>query len=76
MITYEEAFEIAKERKDQIDNCTEYENAYVFSYTGDGNCRGGYGRTPVVIMKENGRIATLPELIARGTGEEIRSFNI
>ena len=76
MITYEEALKIARERKDQIDNCIEYENAYVFGFTGDNNYIGGYGQTPVVIMKEDGRIASMPELIVSGTGEEIRSFKI
>ncbi len=76
MITYEEALKIARERKDRIDNCIEYENAYVFGFTGDNNYIGGYGHTPVVIMKEDGRIASMPELIDSGTGEEIRSFTI
>ena len=37
MITFEDAWEIAKQRKNEIDNCTEYENAYVFGFTGDNN---------------------------------------
>jgi hypothetical protein len=43
MITYEEAMDIARQRKDQIDNCIEYENAYVFGFSGDSNYDGGYG---------------------------------
>ena len=76
MISYEEALEIAKEWKDQIDNCTEYENAYVFGYTGDSKYIGGYGHTPVVVMKEDGSVTNMPEFVARGTGNEIRSFSI
>ena len=76
MITYEQALEIARDRKDEIDNCIEYENTYVFGFSGDDNYIGGYGHTPVVIMKVDGRIALMPELDVSGTGEEIRSFNV
>ena len=76
MITYEEALEIAKHNKDEIDNCTEYENAYVFSFSGDSNYIGGYGHTPIVIMKEDGRLSSMPELIVNGTGNEMRSFTV
>ena len=76
MITYEEALEIARQRKDQIDNCIEYENAYVFGFSGDSNYIGGYGHTPVVIMKVDGRISTMPEFVVSGTGKEIRMIDI
>ena len=76
MITYEEAMDIARQRKDQIDNCIEYENAYVFGFSGDSNYDGGYGHMSVVIMKEDGRISTMPELVVNGTGKEIRMFKV
>ena len=76
MITYEEALTIAKHNKDEIDNCTEYDNAYVFSFSGDSNYIGGYGHTPIVIMKEDGRLSSMPELVVSGTGDEIRSFTV
>ena len=76
MITYEQALEIARDRKDEIDNCIEFENAYVFGFSGDDNYIGGYGHTPVVVMKEDGRLASMPELIVSGSGEEIRSFAV
>ena len=76
MVTYEETLEIAKEWKDQIDNCTEYENAYVFGFSGDSNYIGGYGHTPAVVMKEDGTVTNMPEFIAYGGGEEIRSVSI
>ncbi len=75
-ITFEKAYAIAKQHKDQIDNCTEYENAFVFGYSGDSDYIGGYGHTPVVIMKEDGRIASMPEFVADGAGKEVRSFTI
>ena len=76
MITFEDAWEIAKQRKNEIDNCTEYENAYVFGFTGDNNQIGGYGHTPVVVMKEDGSVTNMPEFVINGAGEEIRSFII
>ncbi len=41
MISYEEALAIAKQNKEQIDNCSEYEDAYIFGYSGDNNYIGG-----------------------------------
>ena len=76
MISYEEALEIAKQRKEHIDNCTEFENGFVFGFSGDNDYIGGYGHAPIVIMKEDGRLSTMPEFISDGTGEEIRSFDI
>ncbi len=75
MITYEKALEIARERKDEIDNCTEYENAYVFGFSGDNNYVGGYGHTPVVIMKEDGRLTTILESVGK-LGQEIETHEV
>ena len=71
-ITFDEAFKIASERKAKIDNYTEYDNAYVFSFTGDDGYIGGLGHTPVVVMKEDGRITTMPEFVYSGAGKLIR----
>ena len=76
MITYEEALKMAKEFKPNIDNCTEYENGYVFGCSDDDNYVGGYGHTPCVILKTNGIITSMPEFIIKGTGEEIKSFDL
>ena len=76
MITYEEALQIARDYKDEIDNCIEYENAYVFGFSGDSNYIGGYGHTPCVVMKKDGRKSTMPEFVIEGTGKEIRSFKL
>lgn len=75
-ITFEKTYAIAKQRKDQIDNYTEYENAFVFGYSGDSDYIGGYSHTPVVVMKEDESATNMPEFVARGTGDEIRSFSI
>lgn len=76
MITYEEAFEIAKQLKKNIDCCTEYENGFLFACYDDANYEGGAGHTPVVILKKDGRAVNMPYFVLRGTGAEIRSFDI
>lgn len=76
MITYEVALQTAKELKPTIDNCTEYENGYVFGCHADDDYIGG-GHTPCVILKKDGRAVTMPWFIAKiGPGKEIRSFDI
>ena len=73
-ITLDEAFKIASERKAKIDNYTEYDNAYVFSFTGDEGYIGGLGHTPVVVMKEDGRVTTMPEFVYSGAGKVIKEL--
>lgn len=74
MISYEEALEIAKQHKEQIDNCTEYENAYIFGYSGDNMFIGGDDHAPIVVMKEDGRVTNMLEFDS--DGEEIRTFDV
>ncbi|MCR5596457.1 MAG: hypothetical protein K6G12_11455 [Lachnospiraceae bacterium] len=74
MIIYEEAYRKAKEIRPDINLCTEYENAYVFGAKEDENYIGGYGHTPVVIIKEDGLVTNMLELEVIGAGKEIRSI--
>lgn len=53
MVTYEEAYKIAKSLKNNIDKCFEYDVAYMFASSEDDDTIGGDG--PCVILKENGR---------------------
>ncbi len=76
MITYDEALIIAKREKPNTDNCTEYSDAYVFSAHEDSMYIGGYGHAPIVIMKEDGKLMSFPEYIAKGSGEEERRFEL
>ena len=76
MIGYDEALQIAKDRKEKIDECTEYENAFVFSYTGDAGYVGGYGHTPVTVMKDGKYMYGITALLDGSVGEEIRSFPV
>lgn len=75
MITFEEAYKIAKNFKSNIDNCTEYENGWVFSCYDDDNYIGGWGHTPVVILR-NGQKTILPEFVCNGTGKELCHFDL
>ena len=75
MITYDEAFEKAKELKKDIDNVMEYENGWVFGCYDDANYIGG-GHTSVVILKDDGKAINMPQFVASGTGGHLRSFDI
>lgn len=75
MISYEDAFEKAKGLKKDIDSCTEYENGYVFSFTGDSDYIGGR-HSPVVILKSDGRAVTMPYFVIHGTGDEIKNIEV
>ena len=76
MITYEGALEKAREVKKEIDSCTEYENGFVFSFSGDDDYIGG-NHSPCVILKKDGKAVSFPWFIGRiGTGEEIRTIKV
>lgn len=76
MISYEEALQIAKELKPNLDGCTEYENGYAFSSSQDEGYEGGAGHTTCVILKKDGRAVNMPYFVLNGTGEEIREIII
>lgn len=76
MISYEEALEIAKEREPNIDECMEYETAYVFGTHEDDEYIGGYDHAIIAIMKEDGRLSTMPELVVNRCGDMLRIFDI
>ncbi len=76
MLNYDEALEKARTLKDRINECTEYEKAFVFSHTDDAEYIGGAGHSPVVIWKKNGKITSYPELVIQGSGREIRTFAV
>ena len=48
MITFEEALTKAKERKPDIDGYDEWENGWVFGFSGDADFMGG-GHCSVVV---------------------------
>ena len=76
MITFDEAYAKAKEYKEKIDGCTEYEKGYRFSYSGDNGYIGGNGHISIVVLKDNGKVISMPEFLMGDTGEYIRDFSI
>ena len=58
MITFEEAFEIAKQisGRDDIDVCNEDKNAYVFAKEGEITIGG---ELPIPILKNNGKAVNM-----------------
>lgn len=76
MVEFKEAYKIAKSLKENIDNCSEYTNAYVFGFSRDDEYCGGYGHTPVVILKENGKSVNMPWYMTSMDGEFIRDIEI
>lgn len=71
MITLEEALEIAKTRRSNLNQVFEYEKAYIFSHTDDSNYIGGFDHSPVVVLKEDGTITNMVEFVNSGTGKEM-----
>lgn len=74
MITFEEAYKIAKEIKPDIDGCTEYEKGYVFGCQDDDRYEGAPGRSPVVILKENGKDIPMIVFVHMDPSDEIRDI--
>ena len=69
-ISYEEALNIAKQHKDNIDTCLEYERGFVFSSTEDDKYVGGWGHEPVCVMKD-GQVMNMITFIDSHPGEQI-----
>ena len=74
MIGFEDALQLARERKPNIDYCIEYKKGYRFGFTGD---QGDGGPGPVVILKKDGRAVSMPYFVGVvGTGGMIRELEL
>lgn len=74
MITFEEAYKKAKEVKDNIDYCTEYENGFLFGTDIDRIEYGG-PNMPAIVVKDTGEIVNMPTFkMEIGSGDEIRDI--
>lgn len=60
MVTYEEAYKIAKGLKSNIDTCDERKTAYVF----DGGTASFGGDGPAVVLKETGECINFVSFIS------------
>ena len=59
MIDLKQALEIAKTKRDNIDHCVEFEDAYSFFNKEDRNFSGAVGHTPVIVRKEDGTVISI-----------------
>lgn len=71
MISFEEAYKIAKEVKPNTDCYYEYENGWMFGSNADNGYVGGYGHTPVVVLKKDGKTVNMMTFVNMGTGKDI-----
>lgn len=53
MLTFEQALAIAKAKKEKINHCAEYSNAFVFDFNSGIETDGG--ESPIVVMKADGQ---------------------
>lgn len=74
MVTYDEALNIAKKLKKNIDACDEFDNAYLFKCRAEEWDIGGSG--PCIVLKENGRAINQVEYYDKYEAEHIREFDI
>ena len=73
-MTYAQALDIARSKKAKINYCTEYNNAYVFSYDTGEHSKGG--DSPIVIMKDTGEVLNFISYAVRGGNEIVREFEV
>lgn len=74
MLSFEQAYEIAKGLKEGIDACDEYNDAYLFKRKADEYTIGGDG--PCIVLKENGKAINQVVYFDNYEAEHIREFDI
>ena len=74
MVNYDEALKIAKELKNNIDACDEYDDAYLFKTKEDEYTLGGDGAC--IILKENGRAISQLEYFDNYSANHIREIDV
>lgn len=71
---YAQALAIARGKKAKINYCTEYNNAYVFSYYTGEHSKGG--DSPIVIMKDTGAALNFISYAVKDGNEIVREFEV
>ena len=74
MVNFEQALEIAKKLKRNIDACDEYNDAFLFKRKADEYTIGG--DSPCVVLKESGRAINVVEYFDNYVAEHIREFDV
>lgn len=74
-VTFEEAFEIAKELKEKIDYCDETGNAFIFGAEEERYTIGG--NSPVVVIKADGKAIDMTHYVSfYPNSETIRTIDL
>lgn len=76
MITFLQAYRIAKEARSGIDTCTEYQNGYVFERRSDTAHTSKRPDRAYVVRKIDGSRTSFATFLHEGAGKEIRSFRL
>ena len=76
MVTTDKAIEIAKKVRGNLDQIVEYESGYVFSSKSDEGYIGGLDHSPVVVLKQDGRLVDMASFMFSGPGKEILRADI
>ena len=74
MVTYQQAYEIERNLKRNIDACDEYSDAYAFKCRAAGWGIGGDGAC--IVLKENGRAINQLEYFDNYEADHIREFDV
>lgn len=73
LITFEESYEIAKEEKEIIDLCSEFERGFVFVNSKDPLTIGGPYYQPVVVLRKDGKTVNMTYfLMTMGQGKLVK----
>lgn len=77
MITYEDAYKIARSKRGDLDRCFEREKGWSFGSRDDENYVGGYDHAPVNIAKADGRTYAMSYfLMVFHAGRILKAFDI
>ena len=74
MIEYDEALEIARKLKTNIDACDEYETAFVFKAKADEFTIGGDG--PCCVLKKDGKAVGMTAFIDGYASKLLREIEV
>lgn len=72
MITFEEAKKKARGIIPEVNNCLEYEDAFVFGIEGDTSI----GSEPLAVMKEDGRVLWMVEYCNIPATKKVKDWGV
>ena len=73
-VTYQQAYDIARQQMPNIDACVEYENAYMFKRKAENHSIGGHGFC--IVLKESGKIVSQTDYFELYATAIVREFDI